>query len=506
MTGQGLDGEVAVFNGSQSLAGSDDLRVDAKGRLLVKGRQAVTEAPQDGRIYGRRNAGWSEVQVAGGGGGGGGGSSSGEGGGEQGPQGEPGPMGPPGPQGEPGVDGADGIDGAPGPQGPQGPQGVPGTPGVPGAGTPGTVPPLIDGTAAIGTSIAYAREDHVHPSDVNARGVRFDAAQSLTVAQKTQARSNIYAAPFDAMAYSGMQINGSMEVSQEKGYITQTTVTGFVCDGWLIEVVGAMVPWANCANSPGTFVGLPNYLSVAITTAQPSLGAGDAISVSQKIEGYRIARLGWGAANAQPITIGFWTKHHRTGLYTGTIRNGGGTRGYAFSYNHAVADVAQYNTVTIPGCIDGTWPVDNSASMRLTFAIGCGSTYTAPSLNTWLPSGYIAGPGQINGVAATSDFFRITGVVVLPGIEAPSSERSPLIMRPFDQELLLCMRYWQRFPSMIINLATPMTWIVYPVQLRSTPTITGGGAGFAVAGNTVTHSIVHQTTQAFQTLTFDARL
>ena len=47
--------------------------------------------------------------------------------------------------------------------------------------------------------------------------MRYDTAQSLTAAQQQQARQNIYAAPFDAMAYSGLQINGGMEVSQEKG-------------------------------------------------------------------------------------------------------------------------------------------------------------------------------------------------------------------------------------------------------------------------------------------------
>ena len=47
--------------------------------------------------------------------------------------------------------------------------------------------------------------------------VRIDAPQTLTPTQQTQARKNIYAAPFDAMAYNGMQINGSMEVSQERG-------------------------------------------------------------------------------------------------------------------------------------------------------------------------------------------------------------------------------------------------------------------------------------------------
>jgi hypothetical protein len=40
--------------------------------------------------------------------------------------------------------------------------------------------------------------------------------------------------------------------------------------------------------------------------------------------------------------------------------------------------------------------------------------------------------------------FRLTGVVVLPGIEAPSAARAPFIMRPFDQELLLCQRYYEK--------------------------------------------------------------
>jgi len=57
-------------------------------------------------------------------------------------------------------------------------------------------------------------------------------AQTLTAAQQTVARQNVYAAPFDAMAYSGMQINGSMEVSQEFGTSGNPNVGGFALDGW----------------------------------------------------------------------------------------------------------------------------------------------------------------------------------------------------------------------------------------------------------------------------------
>jgi hypothetical protein len=104
-----------------------------------------------------------------------------------GPAGPAGPVGPAGPQGPAGTPG-----GPVGPAGPAGPQGVPGPQGAPGevpeapldgqqygrkatAGVggwtpitqtaPATAVPLVEaGAGAIGTSLRYAREDHVHPA------------------------------------------------------------------------------------------------------------------------------------------------------------------------------------------------------------------------------------------------------------------------------------------------------------------------------------------------------
>lgn len=112
--------------------------------------------------------------------------------GPQGPQGEPGPPGPQGPAGADGATGPQGATGLTGPQGPQGdpgatgpqgpqgsqgdtgamgppgPQGGAGPQGPPGAGTPGTIVPLMDATpGVVGTSGAFAHEDHVHPTDTS---------------------------------------------------------------------------------------------------------------------------------------------------------------------------------------------------------------------------------------------------------------------------------------------------------------------------------------------------
>jgi len=255
-----------------------------------------------------------------------------------------------------------------------------------------------------------------------------------------------YAAPFDAMSYSGMQINGSMEVSQENGSTSFTVTAGslikHVCDGWFINKNGTCTGVA-ARSLYALTPGLPYLLGMSVSTAQASILAGDYVQFVQNIEGYRIAKLGWGTASARSITISFWVQTSRTGTYTGSVRNGAADRSYAFSYTVNAANTPEYKTITIPGCVNGTWAADNTAGLVLVFTVACGATYTALSANTWLTGNYIAAPGQINGVAAVSDAFNISGVVVLPGSQAPTAAQSPMIMRPYDQELVTCKRYWQ---------------------------------------------------------------
>ena len=125
--------------------------------------------------------------------------------------------GPAGPKGDQGI------------QGPQGPQGIQGAPGV---GSPSTILPIIDGTATVGTSINFAREDHIHPSDVNARAVRFDAAQGLNANQQAQARSNI------AVTKKNYIINGAMVVSQQNGPTPGATIGYFPVDQFSVVTSG----------------------------------------------------------------------------------------------------------------------------------------------------------------------------------------------------------------------------------------------------------------------------
>jgi hypothetical protein len=334
-------------------------------------------------------------------------------------------------------------------------------------GPPG--PPGAAGPPGPSGGIADAPSDGVNYGRKNAAWNNLDTIYAPIAA----------AAPLDALAYSGMQINGSMEVSQELGITGTGTSAKYVCDGWQLLKGGVPVVLAQQFVNNPLATGFQSFIGISVSTAQPSLSAGDFACATQMLEGYRISRLGWGAANAQPLTIGFWTDHHRPGVYTGTVRNAAATRSYAFTYTQNTADVAQYNVITIPGCTDGVWPSDNNLGMTISFAMASGSTLTAPSVNAWVVGNFIAAPGQVNGVAATSDVFRITGVVVLPGIEAPSAARSPFIMRPYDQELATCQRYLQAplsatncgYPAYTPTATIARTSIHLRTLMRSAPTL-----------------------------------
>ena len=307
--------------------------------------------------------------------------------------------------------------------------------------------------------------------------VHYDIAQSLTSSQQTQARQNIYAAPFDALSYSGMQVNGSMDVSQANGTnsvpITVTQDAKFITDQWQLQKL--------CLNNitgyqitTGLPAGYRSGLQLGTTTAA-SMRTGDYIRFLTNIEGYRIARLAWGTSSAVPMTAGFWFRATYAGTYRALCYNTGAavvTPWMPFSY--ITAGAWQWMTITFAAMTTGTWATDNT--LGLAFVVE------------------VASDGVPNNSATTSDTAAITGVVVLPGLEAPSAVRSPLIMRPYDQELLTCKRYLLMrgfnanqligtFQAFNVGGANGQLFTLSPT-MRIAPTVTISAAGhFTLQGS-----------------------
>ncbi len=268
-------------------------------------------------------------------------------------------------------------------------------------------------------------------------------------------RGQLGAAPFDALAYNGLQTNGGMSVSQESGAnsvvlaASGAVQTKYLVDGVMATYRGTFVAAGQqVSDAPG---GYSNSLKFTVSTAEASLGANDELTVVIPIEGYRAARLAFGTVAASPVSLAFWVKAHRPGTYSGAIKNtnvgGGSPHSYPFTFAINSADTWEFKTVTVSsGDGSGTWGTTTSAGLYVAIAIAAGSSRVG-GVGGWSASDYSGATGTTNGVAATSDTFQLTGLIVLPGIELPSLDRAPFIMRPFPETLELCQRYyWKSFP------------------------------------------------------------
>ena len=276
----------------------------------------------------------------------------------------------------------------------------------------------------------------------------------LGFSSASASRTQLSAAPIDALAYSGMQVNGAMEVAQENGATAVTlTATGtlqfkYLLDGVTAGFRGSFVAAGQQVTAPS---GMPaaKALKITVTTAQASLGANDELSILLPVEGTRTSRLLSGTSLASAQSLGFWFSAHRTGTWSGAIMNGAKTRSYPFSFTVGAADTPQWVSLSGAGAIapdsSGTWANDNTVGMVVSICLAGGSSRlgTAGAWATTTSPGLAGATGSGNGVGATSDVFYIGNVIALPGIELPPSDRAPLIMRPFDQELALCQRYFR---------------------------------------------------------------
>jgi hypothetical protein len=273
--------------------------------------------------------------------------------------------------------------------------------------------------------------------------IRYDIDQTLTETQKTQARKNIYAAPFDAMAYSGLQVNGAGDVDQTGlgDVISTNYALNYFIDGWAVQgSPGATVLASTITGGPPP-PGFAQSVRIYNTVAVPSLGTDKFAMLRHHIEGYRTRRLAWGTANAQPVTFAFWVySTNLVGTIALAVGNGTSDRAYAANVNISAANTWEYKVVTVPGCTDGTWDVGNGTGLIVYLNIGAGTAAQGPA-NVWSVGSFYGTSATTNFLAGVGAQIAFAGFTVLPGIEAPSAARLPLIMRPYNQELATCMRY-----------------------------------------------------------------
>jgi len=225
--------------------------------------------------------------------------------------------------------------------------------------------------------------------------------------------------------------------------------------------------------------GFVNSIIATVTTADASIGATQNYLLRQRVEGYNIADLNWGTANAVTVTFSFWVRSSLTGTFGGTLHNGNGDRFYPYSYTISAANTWEQKTITIAGDTTGTWEKTNGIGLNVIWSLGTGSTLLAPT-SAWTATTYTGFTGQTNLIATNGATWQVTGVQLEAGTTA-----SPFEYRQYGTELALCQRYCFQMNTgdsgsnnvkfaLGTNASTTQSWTVvhFPVQLRTYPTLT----------------------------------
>jgi hypothetical protein len=231
-------------------------------------------------------------------------------------------------------------------------------------------------------------------------------------------------------------INGAMTIDQRNNGASVTpTNSQFITDRFRTAL--SQTSKITAQRSTTAPVGFTNSLLITSSSAY-SVTAGDFFDVRQPIEGFNVADLGWGTANAQTVTFSFMVRSSLTGTFGGALKNSVGDRSYAFTYTISSANTWEQKSITIAGDTTGTWLTDNGIGIMLQFGLGVGSTYSGTA-GAWASANYISATGAVSVVGTSGATFYITGVQLEKG-----SVATPFEFRSIGTELGLCQRYYQR--------------------------------------------------------------
>jgi len=244
------------------------------------------------------------------------------------------------------------------------------------------------------------------------------------------------------ISFKNRIINSNMAIDQRNAgaSVTLGSSAVYCLDRWVVysQAASKFTVQQN-AGSITPPIGFTNYLGLTVASAV-SLGSADQYMLQQRIEGYNVADLGFGTANAKTITISFQVYSSLTGTFAGVICNSAENRTYPFTYTISSANTWTTASVTITGDTTGTWLTTNGVGLWLKLNLGTGATYSGTA-NAWTSSPYISSvTGSVNVVATAGATFYITGVQLEVGTQATTFTTAG---GSYGAELVLCQRYFQ---------------------------------------------------------------
>ena len=305
---------------------------------------------------------------------------------------------------------------------------------------------------------------------------------SVYAATDVYAGANVYATGgtvvmSSAYSHRNRIINGDMRVNQRG--VTGAT-SGLVGGGrtrnfdmWYMERnttggAGATFSYRGGQTGDGvTASGHQQYLRATTPAGTPpALSATQYGLVLTTIEADNIQDWLYGQPNAQTTTLSFWVRSSVTGNHSAAIQNyNTNAQTFPFQYNVAAANTWEYKSQVIPGCTDGTWPVNryeprvNSyGGAYVIWTIGAGANYQTATGGTWRVG---ASPNLAVSTDAVQLISTASATLDITGIQWElGSVATPFEYRPFSVELAMCQRYYQNYRIDKIPVNTSVTGLV----------------------------------------------
>ena len=261
-----------------------------------------------------------------------------------------------------------------------------------------------------------------------------DGTNGITFPDSSQQYNSYY-------GFKNRIINGAMVIDQRNSGASLTVTgssSGYPVDRFRIDSpVGQSITGQQVTASLSNFQNALTY-----TAGTASTNTNDQSEIVQFIEGYNVADLQFGTANAQTLTLSFWAKSSLNGTFGLILENSANNRQYITSYSLPTANTWTYISKTIVGDTSGTWLYTNGRGIGIRWDMGTGTARSGAVTNAWGSSssyGITAGAGVVKLTQNTSATFTITGVQLEKGSTATSFD-----YRPYTTELQLCLRYyWQ---------------------------------------------------------------
>ena len=292
-----------------------------------------------------------------------------------------------------------------------------------------------------------------------------------------RADNKMEAARIVGVGRKNMIRNGNFSVNQKSGTFTNIA-SNHIFDGWYghDSTNGSIA--ATIAEATPYPPECSKYIQIQCTGTDNNLSSGQYVSLSCSIEGTYFQQAQWGTRHAKDLTLSFYHRHTRPGVYSGCFRNAAANYNYVFEYTQEQADTWELAEIQIIGEQTSSWTTGNGKALNLNWSLG-DETSVSDGNGKWFSGQYYhASTRQINMMTNTSNYFRMTAVQLEVG-----KGKTPFDDIGYESMLAWCQRYFfnvkgdNQYRSGIPGFANSTTnlraMVQFPVPMRATPTVSG---------------------------------